>query len=157
MRKSTNPTASCSPDCTFLIAAKIGPNQLKLIGDVNFFLQNSDQDEQGIQAEVNIMIGDPSARGKGFAKEALLVGLRYAIEQLHVKQFLAKISDINTSSIALFQKSLQWPITAHSDVFSETTFQLNVSTDIASQLVSSTTDYQILKYEDIHMQVIQPQ
>lgn len=47
-----------------------------MIGDTNIFLQT---DSEEICGEIEIMIAEKSARGKGFGKEAVLLMLRYGI------------------------------------------------------------------------------
>lgn len=54
-----------------------------MVGDVNLFF-NDDEDEHA--AEVEIMIADLKARGKGIGREATLLMLAYGIRQLKVSR-----------------------------------------------------------------------
>lgn len=111
------------------------------IGDVNLFLVVSDENDAQIQAEVNVMIGEASARRKGLAKEALLLAFRYAIEHHRVTSLIARIDDSNTASINLFTNKLKWTIDSHSDVFQETTLKVDVTPSFITFLESETPQY----------------
>ena len=136
-------TALFSLDLTFLIGEKIAGSKAVPIGDVNLFLQPSDQNEGKNEAEVNVMIGEAEARRKGLAKEALLLAFRYAIEYHNVTTLIARIDDSNAASINLFANKLQWPIESHSDAFKETTFKVHVSPEFITSLQSDTPDYAV--------------
>ena len=56
----------------------------------------------GSVAEVMVMVGESSARRKGFAKETLIALLRYSAIRRDVRGFVAKISMDNDASQALF-------------------------------------------------------
>lgn len=129
-------------DCTFLIAEKIDHGKLRLIGDINLFLQE-DYDASCLQGEVNIMIGESDARRKGLAKEALILGCLYVIEHHDVGSLVARISDSNAPSINLFQNKLNWPLESHSEVFSETTFKVSTTPDFFAELQCEVPDYRV--------------
>lgn len=129
-------------DCTFLIAEKVGHGQLRLVGDINLFLQE-EEDAACVQAEVNIMIGESDARRKGLAKEALLIACLYVIEHHKVSSLLARISDSNAPSLNLFQNKLSWPIDSHSEVFSETTFKVFATPDVIAVLQNEVPEYRV--------------
>ena len=48
------------------------------------------------------MVGEPAARRRGFAREAVAALLRYGAERLGVRGFVAKIAEDNAASRALF-------------------------------------------------------
>jgi RimJ/RimL family protein N-acetyltransferase len=97
-------------ECTFIVltneeggsgAASPSSEIDRMVGDVNIFLH--DEADRG-NAEIEVMIAEPTSRRKGYGKEALLMMLRYGIQQLSVTRFFAKISATNESSIALFKR-----------------------------------------------------
>uniref|UniRef100_A0A0K8RM60 Putative phosphoglucosamine acetyltransferase n=1 Tax=Ixodes ricinus TaxID=34613 RepID=A0A0K8RM60_IXORI len=73
-----------------------------MIGDVNLFFNNQDNNRE---AELEVMIAEPSNRGKGRGKEVLHLMMRYGIEVLHVGLFTAKIKLSNTVSRKLFEST----------------------------------------------------
>lgn len=106
-----------------------------MIGDTNLFFNNS---EEPHEAEIEIMIAEPTARGRGFGRTALFMMMHFAVEKLgvsasaclkrlpltdtsKVKKFVARIGDANAASIQLFTK-LGYQQVSHSAVFKETTF-----------------------------------
>jgi len=112
--------------CTFIVLDKLKveggcKEEDCMVGDTNIFINQQDND-----AEAEIMIADPSARGKGFGEEAISLMLRYGHEFLGLKTFSAKIKFGNVASEKLFDK-LGFQITSSSEVFQETTSQLLVS------------------------------
>jgi diamine N-acetyltransferase len=54
------------------------------------------------RAGVGILIGEQALRARGFGKEALLAGMRFAFEQLSVHQLYCEITAGNKESEALF-------------------------------------------------------
>lgn len=54
---------------------------LGMIGDVNLFFTDS---EDPHSAEIEIMIAEPTYRGKGIGKEAVLIMMHYGITDLKV-------------------------------------------------------------------------
>ncbi|XP_017598773.1 PREDICTED: N-acetyltransferase 9 isoform X4 [Corvus brachyrhynchos] len=67
-----------SPECTFIVLdAGCWPGQAEensMVGDVNLFLTNTEDPTLG---EIEIMIAEPSYRGRGFGKEATLLMMAY--------------------------------------------------------------------------------
>ncbi|TEY34232.1 hypothetical protein BOTCAL_0643g00010 [Botryotinia calthae] len=49
----------------------------KMIGDVNLFISEADVDEEGCIGEIEIMIAERSARGKGLGRSAVVAFLEY--------------------------------------------------------------------------------
>jgi len=58
-------------------------------------------DEQVGQAEMTKLVGDPAARGKGYAAEATKVVLAYAFDQLGLRRVYLKTSGANFHNIRL--------------------------------------------------------
>ncbi|GFO04248.1 N-acetyltransferase 9 [Plakobranchus ocellatus] len=112
-----------------------------MIGDVNIFYISDCHSR--LEGEVEIMIAEPSARGKGFGREALCSMMRYAVENLGTKSFTSKIGLSNNPSLKLF-KSLGFKEVSKSDVFEEVTMLLEESsTDVIFQF---TKDYTLESY-----------
>ncbi|BFZ17669.1 hypothetical protein BsWGS_20708 [Bradybaena similaris] len=95
-----------------------------MVGDVNIFYQ-SDVHER-LEGEIEIMIAEPSARGRGLGKEALCSMMRYAQDSLKTKTFISKIGCENVASLKLFQ-SLGFTEISRSEVFQEATLAFDAS------------------------------
>ncbi|XP_043570253.1 N-acetyltransferase 9 isoform X1 [Chiloscyllium plagiosum] len=114
--------------CTFIVLDKLKwvgglcTEEDCMVGDVNLFLTDP---EDPTTAEIEIMIAEPSYRGKGFGKEATMVMMYYGVTKLGIKKFQAKINLENTISIAMFQ-SFHFEEVSVSDVFQEVTLGLTV-------------------------------
>ena len=113
--------------CTFIIvcagkdrtASVRGPASVSaMVGDVNLYFNDHDDAHA---AEIEIMIADVSARRKGLASEALRLMQGYAMENLDVSRFVAKIGFDNEKSRRLFE-GLGFAERSSSEVFRETTF-----------------------------------
>lgn len=100
-----------------------------MVGDVNLFLLGGDEEEEyralaaawrgrgagpggcapsppPAVAEIMVMIGEPSARRRGLAEEAVRLMMEWGRRHLHAGIFVAKISEGNVESLALFTKKL---------------------------------------------------
>lgn len=110
--------------CTFIILdrekfqSSNGNEVESMIGDTNLFFASP---EDRLCAEAEIMIAEPSARGKKCGWEAMLLMVFYAISYLEVKQFVVKITYDNTPSINMFQ-NMGFTELSRSEVFHEITF-----------------------------------
>jgi RimJ/RimL family protein N-acetyltransferase len=62
-------------------------------------------DKQNRSAEAGIMIGEASARGKGYALEALQLLCRHAFMRLNLNKVTAGVIDGNAASLRLFEKA----------------------------------------------------
>ncbi|EDO35470.1 predicted protein [Nematostella vectensis] len=113
--------------CTFIVLDKQkwndnGNNEIEsMAGDVNLFF--NDPDDLHV-AEIEIMIAEPSSRGRGLGKEALLIMMSYGISKLHVNRFTAKIGHDNEPSLSLFNK-LGFTKISESEVFKEVTLKFD--------------------------------
>ncbi|CAG5121663.1 unnamed protein product [Candidula unifasciata] len=95
-----------------------------MVGDVNIFYP---PDSHGrVEGEIEIMIAEPSARGRGLGKEALCSMMRYAQESLKTRTFTSKIGFGNVASLQLFH-SLGFEEVSRSDVFQEVTLSFDAS------------------------------
>lgn len=83
-----------------------------MVGDVNLFLSeedNEDQDEtndnnQLLQAELDIMVAEKTARGKGIGREACCLMMKFGASRLNIRRFFCKINEDNEASLAMFRK-----------------------------------------------------
>ena len=89
-----------------------------MVGDVNLFLSEQEEEEssdeqpvepkedasRGIQAELDIMVAEESARGQGIGLEACCLMMLYGIRHLAIRRFFCKINQDNHASLSLFQK-----------------------------------------------------
>ncbi|CAN0067157.1 unnamed protein product, partial [Laminaria digitata] len=87
-----------------------------MAGDVNLFF--NDYDDPGM-CEVEVMVAEPRWRRKGLAREAVLMLMRYALDNLGATTFYCKIGDANLASRALFEK-LGFSEHAYVEAFKET-------------------------------------
>jgi RimJ/RimL family protein N-acetyltransferase len=102
-----------------------------MFGDVNV-VTNVDSDRPGL-AEVDVMVAEIANRRCGMGMEALLMAMAYAVEQLHVEAFVAKILEENTASLALFSK-LGFLLSKRVPVFQELHYELVVSEKVRKDL-----------------------
>jgi RimJ/RimL family protein N-acetyltransferase len=56
-------------------------------------------------ADVGLLIGEASARGKGYGTEAILLACRYAFEELNLNKIIAGIYAVNIGSFKAFLKA----------------------------------------------------
>lgn len=143
-----------------------------MIGDTNLFInqdyflnENDDDDDEDdkddknvenntennmsneiIVAEVEIMIAEKSARGKGFGREALLLMLKYGQSSLGVQEYAAKIGYDNVKSQRLFER-IQFEEQSKSEVFREITYKRTVTDEWTKWLNSEITQFEIADYQ----------
>ncbi|EYU42742.1 hypothetical protein MIMGU_mgv1a024514mg, partial [Erythranthe guttata] len=86
-----------------------------MVGDVNIFMNDLDDPQT---AEVEIMIAEQKSRGKGLAKESILLMMAFAVENFGIHIFRAKIGQSNEASLNLFKK-LGFEETSRSEIFKE--------------------------------------
>ncbi|KAG8489086.1 hypothetical protein CXB51_017087 [Gossypium anomalum] len=102
-----------------------------MVGDVNIYM-NDLEDPQ--LAEIEIMIAEPKSRGKGLGKESVLMMMAYAVQNLRIHVFRAKIGASNGSSLSLFRK-LGFKETSYSEIFKEVTLELAVTEQKQEELL----------------------
>lgn len=130
-----------------------------MIGDTNLFLNQDyflpetdnvqleeDVSNEIILAEAEIMIAEPTARGKGYGKEAILLMLKYGQSELNVQEFVSKIGYENITSQNMFKK-LFFEEQSRSDVFKEITFKRSVDVNWIEWLNDEIKVYELDQYE----------
>ena len=93
----------------------VGKNLGAMVGDVNLFLNEIDDDEEEedenpkekdgkrIQAEIDIMIAESKCRKMGLGRAATCSMLLYGARTLKIERFFCKINEDNIASIKLFE------------------------------------------------------
>ncbi|XP_029933509.1 alpha/beta-tubulin-N-acetyltransferase 9 isoform X2 [Myripristis murdjan] len=126
--------------CTFIILDKqrwadssVQEEQC-MVGDVNIFL--TDPSDPSL-AELEIMIAEPSYRGRGIGKEVTCMMMSYAVTKLGIQKFEAKIGLDNQVSIAMFKK-LHFHKLSMCKVFKEVTLGLTVDDSVRTKLLADT-------------------
>ncbi len=126
--------------CTFIIldkslpdAQSVSPRGGTMAGDTNIFLNDSDRADH---AEIEIMVAEPSSRGRGLALEALQLFMAYAVSKLGIRLFTAKIGISNAPSLALFAK-LGYTEVKRVEVFQEVHLQLAVEGGVLQQMLAA--------------------
>lgn len=88
-----------------------------MIGDVNLFLSEIEEDDEtnqkeisesnssrGIQAELDIMIAEEQYKKMGMGKEATIMMMLYGAQNLNIRKYVVKIKEDNVSSRRMFEK-----------------------------------------------------
>ncbi|KAF0461552.1 ATP12-domain-containing protein [Gigaspora margarita] len=96
----------------------------KMVGDINLFF--NDHDSSSI-AEIEIMIAEKTHYRSGLATNSLFLMFNYAINNLKISKFTAKISVKNHASITLFTKKFNFIQTNYSEVFQEISLELCIT------------------------------
>ncbi|XP_062072468.1 alpha/beta-tubulin-N-acetyltransferase 9 isoform X2 [Lepus europaeus] len=137
--------------CTFIVldaerwqAQPGAPEESCMAGDVNLFLTDPGDPTLG---EIEVMIAEPSCRGKGLGTEAVLAMLSYGVTKLGLTKFEAKIGQGNEPSLQLFRK-LHFEQVAVSSVFQEVTLRLTMNTCERQWLLEQTSHVQERPYRD---------
>ncbi|XP_057682928.1 N-acetyltransferase 9 [Corythoichthys intestinalis] len=123
--------------CTFIILEKRrwldsgAAEEQCMIGDVNIFL--TDPTDLSL-AELEIMIAEPSYRGKGIGKEVTQMMMHYGVTKLGISKFQVKIGLDNVISIAMFEK-LHFQKMSVCQVFKEVTLEAPVDDSLRRRLL----------------------
>ena len=104
--------------CTFIVTDL----KDKMIGDVNVFLTEDDEEEGQKVGELNVMIAEPTWRNKGAGTEAVAGMIWFAKKNLGVKKFVAKITFDNAASMNFFRNKFGFKEVSRSEAFQEATF-----------------------------------
>ncbi|XP_023794426.1 N-acetyltransferase 9 isoform X4 [Cyanistes caeruleus] len=140
-------------ECTFIVLdSERWPGQAEensMVGDVNLFLNNAEDPTVG---EIEIMIAEPSFRGRGFGKEATLLMMAYGVRKLGITKFEAKIGQDNEASICMFKK-LHFKEVAVSSIFQEVTLRLDVSDQERQWLLEQTNHVEKKSYTELQQPV----
>ncbi|KAK9691272.1 hypothetical protein RND81_09G186100 [Saponaria officinalis] len=99
------------------------PHTEAMVGDVNIYMNDSEDPQL---AEIEIMIAEPKSRGKGLGKEAVLMMMTFAVENLAIHTFRVKIGESNQPSLSMFRK-LGFKDVIFSEVFKEWTLELPIT------------------------------
>ncbi|KAI9382675.1 hypothetical protein POPTR_014G161800v4 [Populus trichocarpa] len=102
-----------------------------MVGDVNIFMNDVDDPQV---AEIEIMIAEPKSRGKGLGKESVLMMMAYAVRDLGIHVFRAKIGESNGSSLNMFC-NLGFQETSRSEIFKEVTLELPMTQPKCEELL----------------------
>ncbi|KAG1172826.1 hypothetical protein G6F70_005405 [Rhizopus microsporus] len=102
-----------------------------MIGDVNIFF--NDPDDDPTFGEIEVMIAEADYRKTGRGREALRIMMGYAMEELGVKTFHAKISLKNEPSIQLFESKFGYYPVSVSEIFQETTLEWSLLDNTTSK------------------------
>ncbi|XP_072602779.1 alpha/beta-tubulin-N-acetyltransferase 9 isoform X1 [Vulpes vulpes] len=137
--------------CTFIVldaekwqAQPSTTEESCMAGDVNLFLTNVGDPSLG---EIEVMIAEPSCRGKGFGTESVLMMMSYGVTKLGLTKFEAKIGQGNEPSIRMFQK-LHFEQVAVSSVFQEVTLRLTMNEHERQWLLEQTSHVEEKCYRD---------
>ncbi|XP_037664496.1 N-acetyltransferase 9 isoform X1 [Choloepus didactylus] len=137
--------------CTFIVLdaekwrAQLGTTEEScMVGDVNLFLTDPEDPALG---EIEVMIAEPSCRGRGFGTEAVLMMMSYGVTKLGLTKFEAKIGQGNEPSIRMFQK-LHFEQVAVSSIFQEVTLRLTMSKPEWQWLLAQTSHVEEKLYRD---------
>ncbi|KAG7365540.1 cupin-like domain containing protein [Nitzschia inconspicua] len=121
----------------------VNDNLQYMVGDVNLFLSEIDNDEdedeqdvnqntsttsihpQRIQAEVDIMIAEQDYRGKGLGRAASCAMMLYGLEELGIERYFCKINEDNQPSINLFS-SLGFQQSNYAACFKQVEMELRI-------------------------------
>lgn len=95
-----------------------------MVGDVNIFLNDPDNDKTF--GEIEVMVAEPDFRRTGRGKEALKILMGYCIQILGFKTFQAKISLSNEPSINLFKSQFGFYQVSISQVFEEVVLEWSI-------------------------------
>ena len=99
-----------------------------MVGDVNLFLQDAALVAEdyfggaacpGGAAEVMVMIAEPEYRRRGCARRAVEALMWYGAASLNLLRFVAKISEDNAPSLALFTEKLGFRVARRVPAFQE--------------------------------------
>ncbi|XP_032055599.1 N-acetyltransferase 9 [Aythya fuligula] len=139
--------------CTFIVldterwAGQARGEEDCMVGDVNLFLTDTEDPTLG---EIEIMIAEPSYRGRGFGKEATLMMMSYGVTDLGITKFEAKIGQENEASICMFKK-LHFKEVAVNSVFREVTLRLDVSDEEKRWLLDQTSHVEKKTYSEVKL------
>ncbi|XP_029132626.1 N-acetyltransferase 9 isoform X2 [Labrus bergylta] len=126
--------------CTFIILDKqlwadsSVEEEKCMVGDVNLFLTDP---SDPTSAELEIMIAEPSYRGKGIGKEVTRMMMCYGVTKLGLKKYQVKIGLDNEISIAMF-KRLHFQEVSVCKVFKEVTLEMTVDESVRTRLLGET-------------------
>ncbi|EXC34918.1 N-acetyltransferase 9-like protein [Morus notabilis] len=110
------------------------PHVEAMVGDVNIYMNDPDDPQM---AEIEIMIAELKCRGTGLGKESVLMMMAFAVKNVGIHAFRAKIGESNTSSLNMFRK-LGFEEISHSEIFKEVTLELQLTEAKRGELLRRT-------------------
>uniref|UniRef100_A0A182K2A7 N-acetyltransferase domain-containing protein n=1 Tax=Anopheles christyi TaxID=43041 RepID=A0A182K2A7_9DIPT len=140
--------------CTFLILDRQRYEHTKdeidaLVGDTNIFIQSQPEDDDQahdrLTGEIEIMIAEPTARGKRYGWEATLLMLLFGVERLQLQHYIAITKDTNTKAMKMFER-MQFRETNRTPIFHEVTFERSIEKDWISWMINEAGPYTIVPY-----------
>ncbi|XP_060620713.2 alpha/beta-tubulin-N-acetyltransferase 9 isoform X1 [Anolis sagrei] len=143
-----------SDKCTFIVLDTDKWSRQKtteeecMVGDVNLFLTDPEDLKVG---EIEIMIAEPSNRGRGFGKEATLIMMSYGMLHLGLTIFEAKIGLENEASIGMFKK-IHFKELGVNNIFQEVTLRMIVDEQERQWLLEQTSYVDEKKYSLMQLQ-----
>lgn len=136
-------------DRAHFLASSTADRELQaMIGDVNLFLQTQDA-----CAELEVMLAEPAARGKGLGSEAVRAMMLFASSvgalPNDVTSFSAKIGEDNEASRKLFT-ALGFQVVARSSIFKEVTLTLDRARfEAEAQKLRLELDFGVVRVEEV--------
>ncbi|PON63591.1 FkbH domain containing protein [Parasponia andersonii] len=107
------------------------PHVEAMVGDVNVYMNDPDDPQL---AEIEIMIAESKCRGKGVGKESVLIMMAFAVQNLGIHIFRAKIRESNAPSLSMFRK-LGFEEISRSEIFQEVTLELQLTEPKSGELL----------------------
>lgn len=144
--------------CTFIILDRAQwdqgcPENQCMVGDVNLFMVDP---ENPLLAEIEVMIAEPTFRGRGFGEECVRLMLYYGAMTLGISTFQAKIGEENLTSVRLFNR-LHFKEVSYSSIFQEMTLHWEVTEtekqwllDSVNVIVESYREMKQKRETDVH-------
>ena len=115
-----------------------------MVGDVNFYVLDSVE----AVAEIEIMIAEVGARGRGFGREAALVMMKFGHEMVNIARYEAKIKMSNVKSQRLFVEYFGFAECSRSEVFEEITYESDLTPDGTLKRLFSQCQAEHRPFED---------
>ncbi|EAS01956.1 GNAT family acetyltransferase (macronuclear) [Tetrahymena thermophila SB210] len=116
----------------------------KMAGDINLFFHPYIEENE---AEIDVMIGEKSARKKGLAQTAVQIMMDFGNAFFKKNRFIAKIKKENQKSISLFEK-LGFKMFIEIESFQEVHYEFVYTQDLSEQQFRQ-------KYLDFHQLQLQ--
>ena len=133
-----------------------------MVGDVNLFLSEEDDEEESdhdsldgeisrpkkpLEAEIDVMVAVEKYRRKGIGKEAVSLMMMYAATVLGIRCIKAKIKDTNDASRKLFEKSLDFRESKFVSCFKEYEYEFKRDNPISlSKAIHDLYPYEIRQH-----------
>lgn len=90
----------CHQDNPYTVVLAIDNEKRQYLGDIDFYVENTVQRTCGL----NILLGEKSQWGKGYASEALRTLLDYSFTRLRLSAVLLNVFEFNTRAIRCYER-----------------------------------------------------